>query len=195
MSLISKIIVSDKWKINDTTFKFFVGYLNEDIIRPLCIILPQMSGFIVCFFLKKNMSFTAEDNDVYSKYSEIWNKIKKVLDLKFSTNPIRDEKYITTKVEIFNRVNKTTFSHDEIPKEKNHYVCIAAINVVSVMKIKKKLYPQVSLEQCKYKLKKRKPVDIFKDEIELSSNSDYDDDDVVNSQWFISFLYEKCRKQ
>ena len=137
--------------------------------------------FYSVFFFLKNMSFTAEDNDVYSKYSEIWNKIKKLLDLKFSTNPIRDEKYITTKVEIFNRVNKTTFSHDEIPKEKNHYVCIAAINDVSVMKIKKKLYPQVSLEQCKYKLKKRKPVDIFKDEIELSSNSDYDDDDVVNS--------------
>ena len=33
-----KIIVSNKWKINDTTIKFFIGYLNEDVIRPLCII-------------------------------------------------------------------------------------------------------------------------------------------------------------
>ena len=36
----SKIVVSDKWKINNTTIKFFIGYLNEDIIKPLCIILP-----------------------------------------------------------------------------------------------------------------------------------------------------------
>ena len=33
-----KIIVSNKWKIIDTTIKFFIGYLNEDVIRPLCII-------------------------------------------------------------------------------------------------------------------------------------------------------------
>ena len=38
----SKIIVSNKWKINDTTIKFFIGYLDEDVIKPLCIILPQM---------------------------------------------------------------------------------------------------------------------------------------------------------
>ena len=31
----SKIIVSDKWNINDTTSKFFIGYLNEDVIKPL----------------------------------------------------------------------------------------------------------------------------------------------------------------
>ena len=30
----SKIIVSDKWKINNTTKKFFIGYLNEDVIKP-----------------------------------------------------------------------------------------------------------------------------------------------------------------
>ena len=58
---ISQIIVSNKWKINDTTSKFFIGYLNEDIIRPLCIILPQMSGFIKYFEDgAKNMSFMTE---------------------------------------------------------------------------------------------------------------------------------------
>ena len=36
----SKIVISDKWRINDTSIKFFIGYLNEDIVRPLCIILP-----------------------------------------------------------------------------------------------------------------------------------------------------------
>ena len=86
----------------------------------MCIILPQMSAFVKYFDKgSKNMSFMTEDNDVYSKYSEIWNKIKKLFGLKFSTNPIRDEKYITTKVKIFNGVNKTTFTDDKIPKEKS----------------------------------------------------------------------------
>ena len=128
----SKIIVSDKWKINDITSKFFIGYLNEDIIKPLCIILPQMSGFIkYCKSDSKNMSFMTEDKDIYLNYSEIWNKNKKLLGEKFSTHPICNEKYIAPKVKVFNGVNKTTFTNDEIPK-KNHYVCIAAINIDSV---------------------------------------------------------------
>ena len=62
--------------------------------------------------------------------------------------------------------------------KKNHYVCIGAINIDSVMKIEKKVYPQAYLEQCKYKLKKRKPVDFIEDEIKLRSDSDYDDDSI-----------------
>ena len=136
-----------------------------------------MSGFNKYFKNDaKNMSFVTEDKDIYSKYFDIWNKIKKLLGVKFSTQPIRNEKYITTKVKVFNGVNETTFTNDEIPKEKNHYVCIAAINTDSVMKIEKKVYPQVYLEQCKYKLKKRKPVDFIDTEIELNSESDYESD-------------------
>ena len=88
----SKIIVSDKWKINDTTSKFFIGYLNEDVIKSLCIILPQMRRFIKYSESgAKNMSFMTEDKVIYLKYSEIWDKIKKLLKLKFSTDPIRDK--------------------------------------------------------------------------------------------------------
>ena len=132
-----------------------------------------MSGFIKYFEdNNKNMSFVAGDKDIYSKYSEIWNKIKKLLKLKFSANPIRDKKYIVAKLKIFNNVNKTTFTGDKIPKERIHYACIAAIDIDSVLKIDKKVYPQVYLEQCKYKLKKRKPIDFIDAEIELSNASD-----------------------
>ena len=37
---LSKIVVSNKWKINDTTYKHFCGYLNNDVIQPLYINLP-----------------------------------------------------------------------------------------------------------------------------------------------------------
>ena len=46
---LSKIVVSNKRKINDTTYKYLCGYLNNDIIQSLCIILPQMNGYIKYF--------------------------------------------------------------------------------------------------------------------------------------------------
>ena len=46
---LSKIVVSNKCKINDTTYKYSCGYLNNDVIQPLCVILPQMSGYIKYF--------------------------------------------------------------------------------------------------------------------------------------------------
>ena len=51
---------------------------------------------------------------------------------------------------------KTNFLGDEIPKEEIHYTCIACITIDSVMKMEKKNYPQVYLEECKYKMKKTK---------------------------------------
>ena len=41
---LNKIVVSNKAKINDATYKYLCGYLNNDIIQPLCIILPQING-------------------------------------------------------------------------------------------------------------------------------------------------------
>ena len=83
----NKIVVSDKFKHSDDSCKYFIGYLHDDdVIRPLCIILPQMSS-------GKNMSFKVE-----GEYTEIWNKIKKLLGTKFHSQPIFDDKYIKTKV-------------------------------------------------------------------------------------------------
>ena len=48
-----------------------------------------------------------------------------------------------------------------MPIEKNHYICIPAIDIDSVLKIDKKAFPQAYLEQCKYKLKKRKPLNLL----------------------------------
>ena len=45
----SKILVSDKFKFSDDSCKFLIGYSDGDVIRPLRIILPQMSGYIKCF--------------------------------------------------------------------------------------------------------------------------------------------------
>ena len=34
---LNKVVVSKKWKIDDATYKYFCGYLNNDVIKPLCV--------------------------------------------------------------------------------------------------------------------------------------------------------------
>ena len=68
--------------------------------------------------------------------------------------PVYDQAYIKAKVIEFDGKIKTNFLGNEIPKENMHYNCIACITIDSVMKIEKKNYPQVYLEECKYKVKK-----------------------------------------
>ena len=46
---INQIVVSDKYKHSDEGFKYFIGYQEYEIVKPLCIILPQMSGYIKYF--------------------------------------------------------------------------------------------------------------------------------------------------
>ena len=76
----SKTVVSNKCKINNTTYKYFCGYLNNDVIQPLCIILHQMSKYIKYFDDGgKNMSFVMDNKEVYEKYNEIWAIVKRLL--------------------------------------------------------------------------------------------------------------------
>ena len=127
------------------------------------------------------MSFVADDEKVYEKYDEIWNVVKGLLKLKFTTSPIRDDKYILAKLKIFRKKNMTTFNNNNIvPIEKNNYICIPVINIDSVLKIDKMVYPQAYLEQCKYKLKKRNIVNYINDEI-IDEDSDSDINDAIDS--------------
>ena len=142
-----------------------------------------MSGYIKYFDNGgKNMSLEIEDESVYLKYSEIWNKIKKSLNARFHSQPIYDEKYLKTKEKLklnFSSMINTFFSGNEIPRERNHYICLAANRIDSVLKVDTKNYPQVYLEQCKHKIKERKPVDFIDAEVDLSSD-DSDNSDNLN---------------
>ena len=74
---IDQIVVSDKFKHNNEGFKYFIGYQEGEIVKPLCIILPQMSGYIKYFENGgKNMSFWIKDDEVWEKYKKIWAVIK-----------------------------------------------------------------------------------------------------------------------
>ena len=92
------------------------------------------------------MTFVTDNEKVYDKYNEIWEVIRKLLKVKFTVNPVRNDKYLVAKLKIFNRINSTTFNNN-IPIERNHYICISAIDIYSVRKIdNKRTYPQAYLE-------------------------------------------------
>ena len=89
------MVISDKFKHSDDGFKYFIGYKKDDIVKPLCIILTQMIGYMKYFENgAKNKSLLIKDNDVLDKYNKILNKIKKTLNIKFQSMPFHDEKYI-----------------------------------------------------------------------------------------------------
>ena len=184
---LDKIVVSRKWKINETTYKYLCGYSNNDVIQPLCVVLPQMDGYIKYFDDGgKNMSFAMDDEKIYDKYNEKWEVIRKLLKVNFTVGPVREDKYLTAKLKIFNTVNKTRFTGGFIPLKRQRYNCIPAINIDSVLKIdNKRAYPQAYLEQCKYKRRRERVVNFIDDEI-VDDDDVNDIDDVIDSHFNVS---------
>ena len=115
------------------------------------------------------------------KFKKSIMKYGKLLKVDFTVGPVRDDKYLVAKLKIFDRISRTTFNNiNAIPIERNHYICIPAIDIDSVLKIDKRVYPQAYLEQCKYKLKKREHVNFIDDEI-IDEDSDSDINNDINN--------------
>ena len=75
---VDQIVVSDKFKHSDGGFKYFIGYKEGEIVKPLCIILPQMTGYIKYFENGgKNMSFVIKDDMCMNKYNEFGTRLKR----------------------------------------------------------------------------------------------------------------------
>ena len=65
---VDQIVIPDKFKRSDNGFKYFIGYQDGEIVKPLSIILPQMSKYIKYFENGgKNMSFLPKDDEVREK--------------------------------------------------------------------------------------------------------------------------------
>ena len=136
---IVQLVASDKFNHSDEGFKYFIGDQEGEIVKPLCIILPQMNGYIKYFENGgKNMSFLIKDDEVWEKYEQIWDVIKNKLSIKFHSEPVYDKTYIKAKVREFDGKIKTNFLGNELPKENMHYTCIACITIDSVMRRDKK---------------------------------------------------------
>ena len=81
---VDQVVVSDKFKHNNEGFKHFIGYQEGEIVKPLCIILPHMSGYITYFENGGiSMSFFIKDDELWDKYDKIWNMINDKRDINF----------------------------------------------------------------------------------------------------------------
>ena len=106
-------------------------------------------------------------------------KITKTYGFKLGSQPVYDKKDIKTKLKTYHDKVNTVFSDIKIPNEKTHYSCIAAICINYALKLNKENYPQVYLEQCKYRQKKKELIQFINAELEDSSDDDDDDDDTI----------------
>ena len=184
---VNNILVSKKEACgNKNSFKYFIGYNDNDTIRPLCIKLPQMTGYTKKFNSNATMSFIVKDKQLLKNYIKIWYKIEELMKTNFESNPVYgdDVKYIKTKIKRYAGSVITNFHNKKIPKEKAPCKCLSMIILDSVIKANKKYYPQTLSEECKYTQEKIKIENYVNEDLE-SSESDSDsnnktESDIVN---------------
>ena len=151
--------------------------------HPLCIKLPQMTGYISKFNENLTMSFRVKDKQLLKNYNKIWEKVEKLMKIDFESKPVygNDDKYIKTKIKTYEKSIITNFHDKKTPKEKASCKCLSIIMIDSVIKANKKYYPQPLLEECKYIQKKMKTENYIDEELEKSesdseSNSETESD-------------------
>ena len=101
---VNKMLVSKKESYGTkNSLKYFIGYNDGDVIRPLCIIIPQMIGYVKHFDSNKTMSFKVSDNKLLKKYNKTLEKVGNLLNIEFDSEPVYGDvdKYIKTKIKIY----------------------------------------------------------------------------------------------
>ena len=141
-----------------------------------------MNGYIKYFDNGgRNMSFLIKNDEVWQKYEDIWNVIRNKRNIKSNSEPIYENKYLKVKVTEFDGDIKTNFLNNGLPKENTYYTSIACITVDSILRMNKKNYSQVYLEECKYKIKEIHRSRFKNTELETDSESDSEIDSDSNT--------------
>ena len=146
------------------------------------MLLPKMMGYVKHFDSNKTMSFKVSDDKILKKHKRILEKVPNLLTIKFDSEPIYGDvdKYIKTKIKVYdNRVN-TNFHGQEVPKENATYKCISFM-LDSVIRVNKKYHPQTLLEECIYAIKKNKMENLINHDLTLISSDDSDNESVNES--------------
>ena len=174
---VNKILVSKKEPYGkNNSLIYFIGYNDNDVIRPLCLKLSKMTGYINKFDENKiTMSLMIKDKQLLKNYNKIWKKIEKLMKIDFNTKTTYgdDDKYIKTKIKTYADIIITNFHNKKMPKEKVPCKCLSIIMLDSVIESDEKYYPQTFLEECKY-VQEKIEFENYIDE-ELHSDSDNDE--------------------
>ena len=143
-----------------------------------------MTGYVRKFEGNTTMSFKINNKQFFKKYNQIWKRVEKLLKIEFDSEPVYgdNDKYIKTKVKIYAgsmiMTGITNFQSKKMPKEKVPCKCLSIIMLDSVIKAKKKYYPQTLLEECKYEQEKIKMENLIDDDLEKSSSEESDNDSI-----------------
>ena len=122
---VDKILVSKKGSYGTKySLKYFIGYTDEDAIRPLFIKLPQMIGYVKHFDSNKAMSFKVIDNKLLKEYTKTWEKVSNLMNIKFDSEPVYadNEKYIKTKIKLYGDKINTNFQGKKKYEKKMHHI-------------------------------------------------------------------------
>ena len=152
---VNKILVSKKETYGKyNSFKYFIGYNDNDVIRPLHFELSQISGYINKFDENKiRMSLMIKDKQLLKSYNKIWKKIERLISIDFDSKTADgdDDKYIKTKIKTYkgnittNFYNKKGFK--KVPEEKIPHKCLSIIILDPILYAYEKYYPQIFLEE------------------------------------------------
>ena len=104
------------------------------------------------------------------------------MNIKFDNEPVYgdNDKYIKTKIKIYEEKVNINFQGKKIPKENTSCKCLSLIMLDSAVRVNKKHYPQTLLEQCKYEIKKTKVENLINDDLESSSSDNETESDSDN---------------
>ena len=131
------------------SIEYFIGYNNDDVIRPLCIKLTHMIGYVKCFDINKIIFFKATDKKQLKSHTKILEKVSNLMDIKFDSEPVYgdNDKHIKAKIKIYRDKRNTKFKGKKVPKENASYKCFSLIGLNCFIKARKKYYPQTILEE------------------------------------------------
>ena len=149
---VNKILVSKKEPYcKNNSLIYFIGYNHNNVIRPLCLKLSKMTGYINKHDNEKTitMSLRVNDEQLFKKY-KIWKKVEKLMTIDFESKPTYgyDDKYIKTKIKTYADSIITNFHNKKMPKEKVPCKCLSIIMLDSVIESDEKYYPQTFLENA-----------------------------------------------
>ena len=101
-------------------------------------------------------------------------KVSNLMNIEFDSEPVYGDvdRYLTTKIKMYEDKVNTNFHSKEVPKENASYDFLSLITLDSVIRVNKKYYSQALLEECKCKIRKNKKENTINDDLKLCADSE-----------------------
>ena len=118
------------------------------------------------------------DNKLLKKCSKILEKFINLMNIEFDSETVYgdNDKYIKAKIKMYEDRMNTNFQSKNVPKENASYNCLSLIMLDSVIRVNKRYYPRIFLEECKYVIRKNKMEKVINDDLDLSSSDESDNE-------------------